>query len=75
MNIYKGVLMNAIPLKTKLKLKQLKHSSLTHYSLFIIHYFFPTRPSSAQSNSLATPAAYFAKLKSASTFMGLRFGR
>lgn len=27
MNIYKGVLINAIPLKNKLKLKQLKHSS------------------------------------------------
>ena len=27
MNIHKGVLINAIPLKNKLKLKQLKHSS------------------------------------------------
>lgn len=78
MNIYKGVLINAIPLKNKLKLKQLKHASrfVTHYSLLTIHYsLFLIRPSSAQSSSLATPLAYFATLKSLSTFMGLRFGR
>ena len=43
MNIYKGVLINAIPLKNKLKLKQLKHASrfVTHNSLLTIHYSLP----------------------------------
>ena len=78
MCIYTGDLIQTIPLKNKLKLKQLKHASrfVTHNSLLTIHYsLFPTRPSSAQSSSLATPLAYFATLKSLSTFMGLRFGR
>ena len=61
MNIYKGVLINAIPLKTKLKLKQLKHSSLTHYSLFIIHYslFLPYQAFERPEQFVGHPGSIF----------------
>ena len=79
MNIYKGYLTTLFLIVITVIVidSTFYYSLLTiHYSLLTIHYsLLPTRPSSAQSSSLATPEAYFATLKSLSTFMGLRFGR
>ena len=82
MNIYKGYLTTLF----LIVITVIVIDSTFYYSLFArlcrfarqrtIHYsLLPTRPSSAQSSSFATLLAYFATLKSLSTFMGLRFGR
>ena len=73
MNIYKGYLTTLFLIVITVIVID---STFTHFLLFTINNSLSfTRPSSAQSISLATPLIYSATLKSLSTFIGLRFGR